>query len=265
MKSTYSTKVLVLSLLAAAPALAQDATVTAPATGAAAPAPAAVAPAATYTDDQLLEEFGWYIGKRTGLSELGLSPAEADILAKGILASLNGKESPYEIQKVGPAMTEFIQKKQTAILETIKKKNLSQDAAFFAHLKENKNVVELPDGLRYEVLAPGTGSPPKPTDTVKVNYTGSLIDGNVFDSSERTGKPAEFELDKVIPGWTEGMQKIAKGGKMKLYVPPQLGYGDDGRPGIPPGSILVFDIELVDITPAGGAASPAITLPGDAK
>jgi FKBP-type peptidyl-prolyl cis-trans isomerase len=265
MKSTSSTKALILSLLAAAPALAQDATVTAPAAGAAAPAPAAVAPAATYTDDQLLEEFGWYIGKRTGLSELGLSPAEADILAKGILASLNGKESPYEIQKVGPAMTEFIQKKQTSILETIKKKNLSQDAAFFAHLKENKNVVELPDGLRYEVLAPGTGNPPKPTDTVKVNYTGSLIDGNVFDSSERTGKPAEFELDKVIPGWTEGMQKIAKGGKMKLYVPPQLGYGDDGRPGIPPGSVLVFDIELVDITPAGGAASPAITLPGDAK
>jgi FKBP-type peptidyl-prolyl cis-trans isomerase len=265
MKSTSSTKALILSLLAAAPALAQDATVTAPAAGVAAPAPAAVAPAATYTDDQLLEEFGWYIGKRTGLSELGLSPAEADILAKGILASLNGKESPYEIQKVGPAMTEFIQKKQTSILETIKKKNLSQDAAFFAHLKENKNVVELPDGLRYEVLAPGTGNPPKPTDTVKVNYTGSLIDGNVFDSSERTGKPAEFELDKVIPGWTEGMQKIAKGGKMKLYVPPQLGYGDDGRPGIPPGSVLVFDIELVDITPAGGAASPAITLPGDAK
>jgi FKBP-type peptidyl-prolyl cis-trans isomerase len=265
MKSSSPTKALILSLLAAAPALAQDATVTAPAAGTAAPAPAAVAPAATYTDDQLLEEFGWYIGKRTGLSELGLSPAEADILAKGILASLNGKESPYEIQKVGPAMTEFIQKKQTAILETIKKKNLSQDAAFFAHLKENKNVVELPDGLRYEVLAPGTGNPPKPTDSVKVNYTGTLIDGNVFDSSERNGKPAEFELGKVIPGWTEGLQKIAKGGKMKLYVPPQLGYGDDGRPGIPPGSILVFDIELLDITPAGGAAAPAVTVPGDAK
>jgi FKBP-type peptidyl-prolyl cis-trans isomerase len=266
MKFNYSTKALILSLLAAAPALAQDAAVTAPAAGAPATAvaPAAAAPA-TYTDDQLLEEFGWYIGKRTGLSELGLSPAEADILAKGILASLNGKESPFEIQKVGPAMTEFIQKKQSAILDTIKKKNLSQDAAFFAHLKENKNVVELPDGLRYEVLSPGTGNPPKPTDTVKVNYTGTLIDGNVFDSSERTGKPAEFELDKVIPGWTEGMQKIAKGGKMKLYVPPALGYGDDGRPGIPPGSVLVFDIELVDITPAAAASSPAITLPGDAK
>jgi FKBP-type peptidyl-prolyl cis-trans isomerase len=262
MKSTHSTKALILSLLAAAPAFAQDSKVTVPGTAA---APAAVAPAAvTYTDDQLLEEFGWYIGKRTGLSELGLSPAESDILAKGILASLNGKESPFEIQKVGPAMTEFIQKKQTAILDTIKKKNLSQDAAFFAHLKEDKTVIELPDGLRYQILSPGTGAPPKPTDTVKVNYTGTLIDGNVFDSSERTGKPAEFVLDKVIPGWTEGMQKIAKGGKMKLFVPPQLGYGDDGRPGIPPGSVLVFDIELVDITPAAAAPGATITLP-DAK
>ena len=269
MKINYLPKALALCLVAASTAFAVDAKAPAPAQAsepaAAQPAAAAAVAAPTYTDAQLLEEFGWYIGKRTGLSELSLSGPESEQLAKGILAAMSGKDSPFEIQKVGPAMTEFIQKKQTSILETIKKKNLSQDAAFFAHLKENKNVVELPDGLRYEVLAPGTGNPPKPTDTVKVNYTGSLIDGNVFDSSERTGKPAEFELDKVIPGWTEGMQKIAKGGKMKLYVPPQLGYGDDGRPGIPPGSVLVFDIELVDITPAGGAASPAITLPGDAK
>jgi FKBP-type peptidyl-prolyl cis-trans isomerase len=256
MKTTYSRKALILSILAASTAFAQDATT--PAAAPAAPAPAAAAaPAATYTDAQLLEEFGWYIGKRTGLSELGLSPAESDALSRGVLAAVNGKESPFEIQKIGPSMTEFIQKKQTVILENIKNKNLGQAAAFFTKLKEDKNVVELPDGLRYEIVVAGTGAFPKPTDTVKVNYTGALIDGSVFDSSERQGKPMDIQLDKVIAGWTEGLQKISKGGKIKLFVPPQLGYGDDGRPGIPPGSVLVFDVELLDVTPAGGAPAPA--------
>jgi FKBP-type peptidyl-prolyl cis-trans isomerase len=252
MKINLPKKALILSLIAASTALAQDATVTVPKL----PSAAATAPAPTYTDDQLLEEFGWYIARRTGLSELGLTPAEADQLTKGVLAALNGKESPYEIQKVGPAMTDFIQKKQSVLLDTLKKKNLGQAAAYFAKLKEDKDVVELPDGLRYQILKPGTGNPPKPTDTVKVNYTGTLIDGSVFDSSDRAGKPLDIELDKVIAGWTEGLQKISKGGQMMLFVPPQLGYGDDGRPGIPPGSVLVFKVELLDITPAGAAAAP---------
>lgn len=260
MKNHLAPKAFLLSIMVAATAVAQEPKITVPGQ---AGAPAAAAPAAepaapAYTDAQLLEEFGWYVGMKTGLSQLSLSPAEADQVAKGLLASLNGKETPYELQKIGPAMTEFIQKKQAQILENIKVKNLGQAAAFFTHLKEDKTVLELPDGLRYTVQVPGTGEPPKPTDTVTVNYTGTLVDGNVFDSSDRQGHPVKFVLNQVIPGWTEGLQKIAKGGKMRLYVPPQLGYGDDGRPGIPPGSVLVFDIELVDITPgAAPAAAPA--------
>jgi FKBP-type peptidyl-prolyl cis-trans isomerase len=257
MKINHPTKALLLSILAASTALAQDATVTAPAHAA---PPAAAAAAPTYTDAQLLEEFGWYIAKRTGLSELSLTPAEADQLTKGVLSALNGKEAPYEIQKIGPAMTDFIQKKQAVMLEAIKNKNIGQAAAYFAKLKEDKDVVELPSGLRYQIIKPGAGDPPKPTDTIKVNYTGSLIDGSVFDSSDRLGKPLEIELDKVIAGWTEGMQKIGKGGQIMLFVPPQLGYGDDGRPGIPPGSVLVFKVDLLDITPAA-----AVTVPGSAK
>jgi FKBP-type peptidyl-prolyl cis-trans isomerase len=251
-------KALIISVAAASSALAQDATVTVPklpSQGAAAPAAAAPAPA--YTDAQLLEEFGWYIAKRTGLSDLGLTPAEADQLTKGVLAALNGKESPYEIQKVGPAMTDFIQKKQSVLLENIKSKNLGQAAAYFAKLKEDKDVVELPSGLRYQIMNPGTGNPPKPTDTVKVNYTGTLIDGSTFDSSDRLGKPLEIELDKVIAGWTEGLQKIGKGGEIMLFVPPQLGYGDDGRPGIPPGSVLVFKVQLLDFSSTASAAGAA--------
>ncbi len=258
MNITHLPKVLVLCLAAASTALADDAKAVAPAAPATAPAAAApaVAPAPSYTDAQLLEEFGWYIGKRTGLSELNLTGPESDQLSKGLIAAVSGKESPYEIQKVGPAMTEFIQKKQAVVMEAIKTKNMGQAAAYFTKLKEIKDVVELPSGLRYQIVSPGTGNPPKPTDTVKVNYTGALIDGTVFDSSDRQGKPLEFALNSVIPGWTEGLQKISKGGKIKLFVPPSLGYGDDGRPGIPPGSVLVFDVELLDISNTPPAEVP---------
>jgi len=133
---------------------------------------------------------------------------------------------------------------------------MGQAAAYFTKLKEDKDIVELPDGLRYQIMSPGAGSHPKPTDTVKVTYTGTLIDGSVFDSSDRTGKPLEIPLDKVIAGWTEGLQKIGKGGEMMLFVPPQLGYGDDGRPGIPPGSVLVFKVKLLDFTPTAAAPAP---------
>jgi FKBP-type peptidyl-prolyl cis-trans isomerase len=207
-----------------------------------------------FTDAQLIEEFGWYIGKRVGLTELEFSQAEIDTLLKGIALAAAGKESPYELEKIGPAMDEFMQKKQQAYVGKLKEKNSTANVGFFNKLKENKAVVELPSGLRYEIVKPGDGAAPKATETVKVHYTGTLIDGSVFDSSVQRGEPAEFPLDQVIAGWTEGIQKMNKGGKIKLYVPPHLGYGDDGRPGIPPGSTLIFEVELLDIKPAGSAA-----------
>jgi FKBP-type peptidyl-prolyl cis-trans isomerase len=238
------------AILAATPgSFAQDAKITPP-------APVGQAAAPTFSDDQLLEEFGWFIAKRTGLTELSLTPSETEQLNKGLLAALNGKDSPYELQKIGPAMTDFIQKKQAAILDSIKKKNMGQAKDYFEKLKEDKNVVEMPDGLRYEIMKPGSDEHPKATDTVKVNYTGTLIDGSVFDSSDRAGKPLEIALNQVIPGWTEGLQKIGKGGQIMLFVPPHLGYGDDGRPGIPPGSVLVFKVDLLDFSPGAAVTAP---------
>jgi FKBP-type peptidyl-prolyl cis-trans isomerase len=221
------------------------------------PAAGAVAtpPKPAYTDAQLIEEFGWFIGKRVGLSELEFSKVEVDTLLKGIALAASGKESPYELEKIGPAMDEFMQKKQQAYLGKLKQQNTAANTGYFAKLKENKAVVALPSGLHYEIVQPGSGPAPKATDTVRVHYTGKLIDGTVFDSSVQRGEPAEFPLDQVIAGWTEGIHKMNKGGKIKLYVPPQLGYGDDGRPWIPPGSTLVFDVELLDIK--SGAAAPA--------
>jgi FKBP-type peptidyl-prolyl cis-trans isomerase len=226
------------------------------------PAPAPPA-AAAYTEAQLIEEFGWFMGKRVGLPDLGFTPAEVDALIKGVAAAAGGKDTPYDLQKVGPAMDAFMQKKQSVYVGRLKQQSLGESAAFFTKLKENKNVTELPSGLRYEILKPGDGPFPKPSETVKVNYTGTLVNGTVFDSSVQRGQPAEFPLDQVIAGWTEGLQKINKGGKIKLYVPPDLAYGDEGRPGIPPGSTLTFEVELLDIKPTlvAAAAAPAAATP----
>lgn len=218
-------------------------------------APAAAPAAPKFTEAQMMEELGWWIGKRAGLSELEFNKEEIEQILKGVTAAAAGKDSPYDLDKIGPAMDEFMKKKQAAYLGKLKDKNNATNTAFFTKLKENKAVVELPSGLRYEIVKPGDGPAPKATETVKVHYTGTLLDGSVFDSSVQRGEPAEFPLDQVIPGWTEGIQKMNKGGKIKLYVPPHLAYGDDGRPGIPPGSTLIFDVELLDIK--GGAAAPA--------
>ncbi len=230
----------------------------------AAAAPAAAPATPTFTDEQLVEELGWFFGKRMGLSELGFTKTELDALVKGLNAAAAGKDSPYELAQIGPKVDEFMQKKQTTYLGKLREKSVADNAAFFAKLKENKNVQELPSGLRYEILQQGQGAFPKAEDTVRVHYTGTLLDGSVFDSSVERGEPVNFGLKEVIPGWTEGIQKVSKGGKIKLYVPPSLAYGDDPRPGIPPGSTLVFEVELIDINPpaeqpAAGAVPPPAT------
>lgn len=228
---------------------------------AAAPAAPAAAPAPQYTEAQLLETFGWFIGKRIGLSDLGFTPEQTNSIVKGLLIASGGKESPYDLQKIGPEMDKFMQEKQQQYMAKQKQQGQADTEKFFKELKDKKGVVTLPSGLAYEIVQPGTGPYPKPTEIVRVHYTGTLINGNKFDSSLDRGEPAEFPLNEVIPGWTEGIQKINKGGKIKLYIPANLAYGDDQKPGIPPNSTLLFDVELLDIKPpaappAGGPGGP---------
>ncbi|ACB77296.1 FKBP-type peptidyl-prolyl cis-trans isomerase [Opitutus terrae] len=231
----------------------------------AAPAPQPATPAPQYTEPQLVEEFGWFMAKRVGIAELGFDKQQIDALVKGIVAAAEGKDTPYELEKIGPAMDEFMQRKQTAYMSKLKQQGEAETATFFAEVKKKPGVVVLPSGLVYEIEQQGEGPTPKPTDTVKVHYTGKLVNGTTFDSSVQRGEPVEFQLDQVIPGWTEGLQKISKGGKIKLYIPPQLGYGDEGRPQIPPASTLVFDVELLEIKPAAAAAATEAPAPAPAK
>lgn len=128
--------------------------------------------------------------------------------------------------------------------------NLAKETSFLADNAKKTGVSTSASGLQYKILEPGDDSRPGPQDTVLVRYKGTLLDGSVFDQVwGEDSEPIRLTLDRVIPGWTEGLQLLGKGGKAQLYIPSALGYGENGTGGIEPNSTLIFDVELVDIFP----------------
>lgn len=130
----------------------------------------------------------------------------------------------------------------------------SANAAFLAKNAKEPGVTTLPDGLQYKIVAsgPAGGDKPRAQDEVKVNYEGSLLSGEVFDSSFKRGEPATFPLDEVIPGWTEAMQLMKPGDEWIIWIPPQLGYGDEAKGPIPANSVLKFRVQLLGVLKHGG-------------
>jgi len=124
-------------------------------------------------------------------------------------------------------------------------KGAAEGKKFLEENKTKEGVVTLPNGLQYKVITEGSGPSPKETDKVMVNYRGTLVNGQEFDASH--GQPATFQVNQVIPGWTQALKMMKKCAKWMLYVPPELAYGPGGRPGIPPNAVLIFEVELVDI------------------
>lgn len=126
---------------------------------------------------------------------------------------------------------------------------LEKGQAFLQENAKKDEVKTTPSGLQYKVLTEGTGKSPKATDTVTVNYRGSLLDGTEFDSSYKRGEPISFPLNRVIPGWTEGVQLMKEGAKYQFYIPANLAYGKQGTPGGPigPDETLIFDVELIKV------------------
>jgi FKBP-type peptidyl-prolyl cis-trans isomerase len=141
-------------------------------------------------------------------------------------------------------------------------KNKAEGEAFLAANKSQPGVTVLPDGLQYQVLTTGAGPLPAASDTVTVNYRGTLIDGTEFDSSYKRGQPASFPVGGVIRGWTEALEKMPVGSKWKLFIPSELAYGESGQRGIPPNAVLIFEVELLD-TKAPAAPAPAQPLTSD--
>lgn len=170
---------------------------------------------------------------------------DADVLAMSIKDVTSGKAArikPEEQQAALMKLQEVITKKQGEIAE----KNKADGMAFLEKNKSAANVKTTASGLQYQTVQEGTGKSPGPNDIVKAHYTGTLINGEKFDSSVDRGQPAEFPVSGVIKGWTEALQMMKVGGKAKLFIPPDLGYGPSARPGIPANSVLIFDVELLE-------------------
>ncbi|MEW4455841.1 FKBP-type peptidyl-prolyl cis-trans isomerase [Bremerella sp. JC817] len=173
-------------------------------------------------------------------------PFDIEALVAGFRDGLSGAESKLTEEQIGEALQAF----QTLVQAKMMKKmeeSAKEGQAFLAENAKKQGVKKTDSGLQYEVLTPGTGATPKLTDSVVCHYKGTLIDGTEFDSSYKRGKPATFPVNGVIEGWTEALQMMKVGGKWKLVIPSELAYGPQGRPGIPPNAVLVFDIELLDI------------------
>jgi len=132
--------------------------------------------------------------------------------------------------------------------EQEKLKNMKDGDAFLENNKTKEGVTTLPSGLQYKIIQEGNGVKPDLNDSILVHYTGSFIDGEVFQSSRDAGEPVLFSVERMIPGWKEALQLMPEGSRWELYIPAGLAYGARGRDGIPPGSALVFDMELFKVT-----------------
>ena len=175
---------------------------------------------------------------------------DKDAFLDAIKTMMNGERPDISQEEFEKQMDKF-----SKILQDSKKQNEKDNSdnrkegdAFRAEYEKKEGVQKTASGLLVKVLVEGKGKAPKSSDTVKVHYEGKLINGKVFDSSYKRNEPAEFALDTVIPGWTEGLQLAKEGGKLELVIPPELAYGKAGAGSvIPPESTLIFTVELIEI------------------
>ena len=208
------------------------------------------APPASF-EDKLSYSMGFEVGnyfKSAG------GDIQKEFLLIGIEDAFVGTQPTMTAEEMLAVKKEFagkMQARQMAKLDEMKVKNKTAGEAYLAENKKKKGVTVTASGLQYEIIKKGEGKNAAPTDTVKVEYTGKLIDGTEFDSTAKHGEPAEFQVDQVIKGWGEALQLMNAGSKVHLVIPTELAYGENGAaPMIEPNSVLVFDVEMVSIAKA---------------
>jgi FKBP-type peptidyl-prolyl cis-trans isomerase FkpA len=203
-------------------------------------------------DDRVLYAIGIALG--TQLTEFDLNEAELEFIAAGFRDAV--LEDPFQVEMdvFGPRIQDFVEQRMAAGREAALAERtaaLAEEragaAAFADQIAAQPGAERSASGLIFVPITEGTGESPDALDTVTVHYHGTLRDGTVFDSSVERDMPASFPLSGVIPCWTEGVQKIRVGGKARLLCPAEIAYGDDGRPGIPGGAALLFEVELIAI------------------
>ncbi|MBA2586616.1 MAG: FKBP-type peptidyl-prolyl cis-trans isomerase [Chthoniobacterales bacterium] len=180
----------------------------------------------------------------------------ADVLLAGLKDALSGAKPQLTDEQVKETMTVFskeIMEKQTVTNKETGARNAAAGEKFLAENKTKDGIKVTPSGLQYKVLKDGTGPAPKETDTVEVNYRGTLTDGSEFDSSYKRGQPASFPVNRVIKGWTEGLQLMKVGSKYQFFIPANLAYGERGAgQDIGPSATLLFEVDLISVKPADG-------------
>lgn len=192
--------------------------------------------------DKISYALGLGIGQQ--LKSMNIDNFCIEDFAKSISDVMGDKQTAMTSTEAQKMLQEYFQKKQ----KEESQKAIAAGKAFLDANAQKPGVTVTKSGLQYEVLTEGTGKSPKATDTVRCHYEGRLLDGTVFDSSYQRGEPADFGLNQVIPGWTEGVQLMKEGAKFRFTIPYLLAYGEQGAgASIPPFSTLVFDVELIKV------------------
>jgi FKBP-type peptidyl-prolyl cis-trans isomerase FklB len=221
-------------------------------------APAA-APEKAESPAQIKSEGSYSLGLNVGqgLRQMSIdaNAISTQRLMQGLRDALAGKA------KFGPKNQQSIRAMIVAARTQTGNKNHAAARTFLARNGKKKGIVTTASGLEYEVLKPGQGNVPGPGDTVMVNYRGTLLDGTEFDSSYKRGQPATFPVDRVIPGWQEALKMMKPGAKWRLFVPPKLAYDLNSPPPIPPGSLLIFDVDLIGVQAPKPAPPPPAGAP----
>ena len=207
-------------------------------------------------DKEVYEAIGMMIAQGSGLNQMEFTPAELELIVVGIQKGLKLKTLPPEIRALQPKIQSIMQAKMEKVRQAqqvegakLAAVNKAKAKEFFAELDKKPGVMKDPSGFRYEILKTGKGPFPTMSDSVRLHYHGTLIDGTVFDSSVQRNQPASFSMGGVIKGFSGGLTKVQVGGKVKIYIPSDLGYGDRPPPGAPikPGDTLIFECELLEI------------------
>lgn len=193
-----------------------------------------------------MDKVSYALGLSLGsnLQSSGISGINVEKLAKGIKDVLEQNKTEISFEEAQSVINEYFEKLQSSVGEQA----LEEGKAFLAENGKREGIVTLPSGLQYEIVTKGNGAVPKASDKVKVHYHGTLISGQVFDSSVRRGEPATFGVTQVIQGWVEALQLMPVGSKWKLFIPSNLAYGKQGAgQSIGPNTTLIFEVELLDI------------------
>lgn len=192
-----------------------------------------------------LDSVSYCLGLMMGSSieKAGMEKIEEGSFLQGINDVMGHKETVLSMEQANMLLNRYL----TQLNEKKSADNLIEGQKFLAENAKKEGVITLPSGLQYKVIKEGTGSCPVDTSVVTVHYTGTYINGEVFDSSVERGEPVQFGVNQVIPGWTEALKLMKPGASCTLYIPSELAYGSNGQSGIAPNSVLIFTVELLSV------------------